>query len=88
MGGMLPYVIICENVKKLAHYTKKSWYTFPFRGFELQKFPASCRIELHEWKLTHFMPLISFDTLWKHQKTSGFLMFSAGIKRDQWYEMG
>ena len=22
--------------------------------------------------LTHFMPLISFDTPWKHQKTSGF----------------
>ena len=36
-----------------------------------------------EWKgalrkngLTHFMPLISFDTSWKHQKTRGFLMFS------------
>ena len=33
-------------------------------------------------KLTHFMPLISFDTPWK-QKTRGFLMFSGGIKRDQ-----
>ena len=32
-------------------------------------------------------PLISFDIPWKHQKTSGFLMFSRGIKRDQWYEM-
>ena len=32
--------------------------------------------------ITHFMPLISFDTPWKHQKTSGFLMFSGGIKRD------
>ena len=35
--------------------------------------------------LTHFMPLISFDTPWKHQNTSGFLIFSGGIKRDQWH---
>ena len=34
------------------------------------------------------MPLISFDTPWKHQKTRGFMMFSEGIKRDQWHEMG
>ena len=34
------------------------------------------------------MPLISFDTPWKHQKTRGFMMFSGGIKRDQWHEMG
>ena len=41
------------------------------------------------------MPLISFDNPWKHQdtpckhqKTRGFLMFSGGIKRDQWHEMG
>ena len=31
--------------------------------------------------------MISFDTPWK-QRASGFLMFSVGIKRDQWYEMG
>ena len=33
------------------------------------------------------MPLVSFDTLRKHQKTFGFLMFSGGIERDQWHEM-
>ena len=38
--------------------------------------------------LTHFVPLISFDTPWKHQKTRSFLMFSGGIKRDQWHEIG
>ena len=38
--------------------------------------------------LTHFMPLISFDTPWKHQKTSGLQTFSGGIKTDQWHEMG
>ena len=34
------------------------------------------------------MPLVSFYTPWKQQKTSGFLMFSGGIKRDLWHEMG
>ena len=29
-----------------------------------------------------------FYTPGLHQKTSGFLMFSGGIKRDQWHEMG
>ena len=38
--------------------------------------------------LTHLMRVISFDTPWKPQKTRGFLMFSGGIKRDQWHEMG
>ena len=32
--------------------------------------------------LTHSMPLISFYTPWKHQKTRCFLMFSGGIERD------
>ena len=35
----------------------------------------------------HFMPLISFYTPRKHQKTSDLLMFSGGIKRYQWHEM-
>ena len=34
------------------------------------------------------MPLISFNTPWKHQNTSGFRMFLGGIERDQWHEMG
>ena len=29
----------------------------------------------------HFMPLVSFYTPWKHQKTSGFRIFSGGIDR-------
>ena len=44
--------------------------------------------ELLPTLLTHFMPLTSFDTPWKHQKTRGVLMFSEGIKSDQWHEMG
>ena len=35
-----------------------------------------------------FMPLVSFDTPWKYQKTSGFRMFSGGIERDQCHEVG
>ena len=35
--------------------------------------------------LTRFMPLISFDTPENIKK--GFL-FSGGMKRDQWHEMG
>ena len=29
-----------------------------------------------------------FDTPWKHQKTKGFPIFSGGIQRDQWDEIG
>ena len=32
--------------------------------------------------LTHFMPLISFDTSWKHQKIRGFLVFSGEVSKD------
>ena len=38
-------------------------------------------------QLTYLIPLVSLYTPWKHQKTSGFLMFSEDIERDQWYEM-
>ena len=34
------------------------------------------------------MQLVSFYTPWKHQKAPAFLMFSEGIERDQWHEMG
>ena len=52
------------------------------------KFQKYLNINVLDSCLTHFMPLISFDTPLKHQKTSGFLMFSGVIKRDQWHEMG
>ena len=34
------------------------------------------------------MSLVSFYTPWKHQKTKDFPMFSGGIERDQWDEIG
>ena len=41
-------------------------------------------------ELIHFIPLIFFDTPWKHQKSSGpgLLLFSRCIERDQRHEMG
>ena len=38
--------------------------------------------------LIHFMPLVSFYTPKKHQKTRGCMMFSGDTERDQWHEMG
>ena len=40
------------------------------------------------YSLIHFMPLVSSYTSWEYQKTSAFLMFSWGVERDQWHEMG
>ena len=54
------------------------------------KYCSLIEIRYKKVLLTHFMPLIFFDTPppRKHQKTSGFLMFSGGIKRHQRHEMG
>ena len=32
--------------------------------------------------------LVSPYTIWKYQKTSGFLIFSGGAERENWHEMG
>ena len=37
--------------------------------------------------LTHFQPVFHFYAPWKHQKTSGFLMFSGGIEIEHWLKM-
>ena len=34
------------------------------------------------------MPVISFYTSRKHQKTRGYLIFSGVIKIDQWHKVG
>ena len=36
---------------------------------------------LKDSQLNHFFPLFPFDSPWKHQKTSGFVMFLGGIRR-------
>ena len=37
---------------------------------------------------TYFIPLISFHTIWKYEKTICFLMFSGDIAKEQWHKMG
>ena len=37
--------------------------------------------------LTHYCPMFSFYTPWKHQKTYSFLKFSEGIRREHWVVM-
>ena len=39
-------------------------------------------------RFAHFRSMFPFYTPWKRYKTSGFLMFSAGIERKHWPEMG
>ena len=50
------------------------------------KFLLTSRLIMCSGQLTHFMPLVSFYTPWKH-KNRGFLMISGGIERDKWHEM-
>ena len=38
--------------------------------------------------LNHVMPLAPFYTPWKHEKTSGFVIFLRSNWKDQWHEMG
>lgn len=37
--------------------------------------------------LAYFVTLVSFFTTRKYQKTSGFLIVSGDVERDQWHEM-
>ena len=39
-------------------------------------------------KLNLFMPIVSFNTPWKHQKTRDFLIFSGDIEKHHWHEKG
>ena len=57
-----------------------SWILYPIR--------ISNAVNHNSIFLAHFMPLVSFYTPRKRQKTKDFLMFSGGIERDQWHEMG
>ena len=48
-----------------------------------------CRIKpLAEITINLFSTNVPFYTLWKHQKTSGFLMFSVGIEVEHWLKIG
>ena len=43
---------------------------------------AVINVNSSKYTLTHFMPLVSFGTPWKYQKTFGFLIFSGGVSKE------
>ena len=63
------------------------WFSYPNIKFYFDPMTSSSMADSYE-ALTHFMPSMSFYSSWKTQKSSGFLMFSGAIERDQWHEMG
>ena len=76
------------NIKFInAVYQKVTFFCIPSWLYILNIFLIKTHPSHNPRELTHFMLLISFDTPWKHQKTKDFLMFSGGIKRDQWHEI-
>ena len=46
-----------------------------------------CSRDLKKSSLTHFQPMFHFYTPRKHQKISGFLMFSGDIEVEHWLKM-
>ena len=46
------------------------------------------RVVLQCLGLTHFIPLISFKPPENMKKHGSFVMFSGGIEKDRWHEMG
>ena len=63
-------------------------HTFYFNPIHLLTIYSMTWLSIEYFTLTHFMPLVSFDTPSKHEKTKGFLMLSGGIEKYQWHEMG
>ena len=75
-------------------YVFLKYDTMKVLNFHLKNYTLNiATLEGKKWKTlfpifsTHFRPLVSSYTPWKHQETRGFLMFSEDIKRDQWHEM-
>ena len=53
--------------------------------YYVQEFQIKSKLKVH---LTHFQHMFDFYTPWKHQKTSGFLMFSGGYRSGTLVENG
>ena len=70
-------------------YLVHSWILWPNHN-DLNWVDSTIAVQILEYfmYLTHFMALLSFYTPWKHKKPFSFLMFSGGIERYQWHEMG
>ena len=71
---------------------KNTFFTYTFGQHALYSTAFHCFT--HESFITnifiliHFFPMLPFYTPCKYQKIKGFLMFSGGIKRLHWEEMG
>ena len=84
--------MIWVNIQSLFNFWKKKqimiflFIQVPCIGYAIFSWKTFSTIFFQN--LTHFMPLVFLYTPWKHQKTSAFLMFSGGIERDQWHEIG
>ena len=88
-GGVTGDIWLFEKRRWILKVQRNRKYIKPQKQQQQKKNScgdAFCN-EVTSW-LIHFMPLVSFDTTWKYQKTRGFLNFSGGIERDQWHEMG
>ena len=77
-----PVQVFCRQIFKNIHFEKHLW-TATSRANQLTGFYM-----MKTLSLTCFIPLLSFYTPWKHQKSRGFLMFLRDIERDQWDEVG
>ena len=69
-----------ELVRKGVSYNRTTAFslrTMRSHYYYLEKLVWS----ITNWFLSHFMPLVYFCTPWKHQKTTGFLMFSGDTER-------
>ena len=85
--------MIWVNIQSLFKFWKKKnklryYFLSKFRVLVMRYLVEKHFLPFFFQNLTHFMPLVFLYTPWKHKKTSAFLMFSGGIERDQWHEIG
>ena len=74
--------LISQNQSVTWRLISQNWSVTLIVVFRKKKTSTLTLILMNQltWQLTYFMSMISFDAPWKHQKTSGFLMFSGGTK--------
>ena len=60
-------------------YLVHSWTLCSIRKYEKAFSRLRAPLSKYHW-LNPFLPIVLFWSLWKHQKTKGFLMFSGGSK--------
>ena len=86
-----------ECADKLVSYLQNIRVNSSHHAMQIRLLNARHQLHLGEvsnfWEywygsLTHFQPMFHFYTIWKHQKTSGFLIFSGGIEVEHWLKMG